>query len=337
MMADEYQDHRNNVEAIASLQKLQKDRLDFSLISQAVNTAKRIHEQYPQIERTLLSLYNTYQKIDTSILRQLTEPLYIASTQSNAIVVGIKTFEAWQKEQKTANRLRYIEMLSNKKWPLFFIKDEAFTNTVLKAFDDGTDNSNICAIVSEYFNKGFLNRIEKRWKNNTVIRSERKPILMEAIEMHRAGYYYSSVSSLMCQVYGVASDIIDVEKQYGLVVSGEHKEKVARAFKIEEKSIDSEKGKIAQSFLFIRHSVFTWQAVIHYLNSEILCSSESKKRWAGQPLRNKICHGDQLNFGTLEHSLKAILVVDMLMEYALEIESTGKRQQETQEEINCDK
>ena len=56
-----------------------------------------------------------------------------------------------------------------------------------------------------------------------------------------------------------------------------------------------------------------------YLQTEILCSSDSKKRWETQPLRNKICHGDQLNFGTEEHSLKAILTVDMLIQLAYEI------------------
>lgn len=329
-MVNEYQEHNNLEELIASFPKLHKDGLVFSRLMQIVDIANRKYELSPQIAKKLSGLINTKQKFETSILHQLTEPLYNASTQSNALTTFIKTVEAWQKDEKTANRIRYIEILSEIKWPLFLIKDEIFINAILKASAEGADNDHICAIVSEYFIKGFLDQTAERWKNNPVVRNERIPILMEAIEMHKAGNYYSSVSTLMCQVYGVASDIIDAEKQYGLAVSSEQKGKVARAFKMEEKSIDSEKGKIAQSFLFIRHGFFAWQAAIAYLNSEILCSSDSKKRWATQPLRNKICHGDQLNFGSLEHSLKAILVIDMLMEYALEIENTGKRQRGVQ-------
>ena len=81
-----------------------------------------------------------------------------------------------------------------------------------------------------------------------------------------------------------------------------------------------------------------WNAMAKYLQSEILCSSESKKRWATQPLRNKICHGDQLNFGTKEHSLKAILTIDMLIQLAYEIERIIEihKDNETTEGIGAD-
>ncbi|WP_418238584.1 hypothetical protein [Ellagibacter isourolithinifaciens] len=36
---------------------------------------------------------------------------------------------------------------------------------------------------------------------------------------------------------------------------------------------------------------------------------------ARNPLRNKICHGQQTEYGTQEHSLKAILVTDIVIRY----------------------
>ena len=42
-------------------------------------------------------------------------------------------------------------------------------------------------------------------------------------------------------------------------------------------------------------------------------------RLSSMPDHNKICHGDQLDFGTKEHSLKAVLVIDMLIQLAYEI------------------
>ena len=71
-----------------------------------------------------------------------------------------------------------------------------------------------------------------------------------------------------------------------------------------------------------------WEAMANYLKNEILCSSDSKKRWKSQPLRNKICHGDQLNFGTQEHSIKAILSIDMLVQLAYEIDRIAKKANE---------
>ena len=335
-MANEYQEQKNITEVLASLQKLNDDGLDFSYISQAVDVAKRIHEASPQIGKTLLALGDVYKIIEAPILRQLAEPLFDASKLGKAITFDLQLFAAWEKNEKAANRLRFLDSLRDKKWPLFLIRDEALIDSVMQAWDSGADNSTICGLVSDYFLKGFLEQTEERWRNNTLIRDERIPVLLEALEMHKAGHFYSSVSILMCQVYGVASDIIDLEKRHGLVVEIESKKKVAKAFKIEEKNIDTEKGKIAQGFLFVRHSIVSWQAVIEYLNSEILCSSQSKRRWETQPLRNKICHGDQLNYGTLEHSLKAILVIDMLLEYAAEIEFACKKQNGLQEETHCD-
>lgn len=91
-------------------------------------------------------------------------------------------------------------------------------------------------------------------------------------------------------------------------------------FKIKREDIDKEKGRLMQMTVMTESGMMLWNAMAKYLQSEILCSSESKKRWATQPLRNKICHGDQLNFGTKEHSLKAILTIDMLIQLAYEIE-----------------
>ena len=40
---------------------------------------------------------------------------------------------------------------------------------------------------------------------------------------------------------------------------------------------------------------------------------------AHNPLRNKICHGQQTEYGTQEHSLKAILVTDIVIRYGAAI------------------
>ena len=62
-----------------------------------------------------------------------------------------------------------------------------------------------------------------------------------------------------------------------------------------------------------------WEIMANYLRDVCLFSGQDYSHIKNQPLRNKICHGDQIEFGTKEHSLKAIFVIDMLIQLAYEI------------------
>lgn len=141
--------------------------------------------------------------------------------------------------------------------------------------------------------------------------------------MRNARHYYASTSILACQIYGVISDIGAIAKAGNLIVNEKGKKLVSNRYNIKMEDIDKEKGRFVQSILFTQRGVIYWAAASEYLKEEILCSSDSKKRWESQPIRNKICHGSQLNFGTEEHSLKAILSIDMLIQLANEIEYVG--------------
>ena len=216
--------------------------------------------------------------------------------------------------------IKYINLLNRLKWPVFLINDDALRQDILTACATQDDEEAVKEIVLAYCSDDFLKTMEDDWNSCEVISAERKPILSEAMLMHKQGYYYASTSMLMCQVYGVASDIVDLAKKNGLEIDDEEKDFVSEYFKIKREDIDKEKGRLMQMTVMTESGMMLWNAMAKYLQSEILCSSESKKRWATQPLRNKICHGDQLNFGTKEHSLKAILTIDMLIQLAYEIE-----------------
>lgn len=215
--------------------------------------------------------------------------------------------------------IRYIQLLSELKWPIFLIDDEELRQEIMDACKDEKDVKKVSTIILDYCSDDFLNSVEEDWNHCDVIRGERKAILSEALFMHKQGYYFSSVSLLMCQLYGVASDIIDLASENGLELDDEYKEYIAEHYRIKIEDIDKEKGKLLQMTAMTDGGLLLWNAMANYLKNEILCSSESKQRWESQPLRNKICHGDQLNFGTKEHSLKAILVIDMLVQLAYAI------------------
>ncbi len=234
--------------------------------------------------------------------------------------------------------IKYISLLERLKWPVFLIDDDALRQDILTACATQEDEEAVREIIFSYCSDDFLKAMEDDWNSCEAISAERKPILLEAMLMHKQGYYYASASMLMCQVYGVASDIMDLAKKNGLEIDDEEKDFVSEYFEIKREDVDKEKGRLLQMTVMTESGMMLWNAMAKYLQSEILCSSESKKRWATQPLRNKICHGDQLNFGTKEHSLKAILTIDMLIQLAYEIERIIEihKDNETTEGIGAD-
>lgn len=229
--------------------------------------------------------------------------------------------------------IRYVYLLERLKWPIFLIDDEGLRQNIMNACKQSDDLDAVREIILSYCGEGFLDAIECDWNSCDVIKAERKPILSEALALHKLGYYNATTSMLMCQVYGVASDIVDVSKRNGLVLDQEAKELVAENFEIKLEDIDKEKGRLLQMTAMTESGYLLWEAMANYLKNEILCSSDSKKRWESQPLRNKICHGDQLNFGTQEHSIKAILTIDMLVQLAYEIDRIAKKADEPSTDV----
>ena len=48
----------------------------------------------------------------------------------------------------------------------------------------------------------------------------------------------------MCQIYGIASDIINLAKDNGLELNDENKNMLSEQYNIDKKNIDKEKGKL---------------------------------------------------------------------------------------------
>lgn len=212
------------------------------------------------------------------------------------------------------NPLRYYWVLDDLKWPLFLIDDKKFIDAIITANSESKAKEEIDKIIFDYCNDNFIDNLENDWLALDTICEERKPILSEAILMHKKGYYYASTTILACQIYGISSDFNDVLKSKGIELDEEDKKSVIEYFEIDPKTIDNEKGKLLQKFLFIENGVMAWDCIFKYLQKEILSSHDSKIRLKTQPMRNKICHGAQFGYNTKEHSLKAILVVDILIQ-----------------------
>lgn len=222
--------------------------------------------------------------------------------------------------------MNYIMIMHKLKYPLFLESDKNFKRDIVKYKDDAV---NIEKVIYEYANEDYLNNLFEQWETSSCIKVERLPIFREAIDLHIKGYYYACTTMMMCQLYGVVIDIYNHIEKNDIEISEESKKELAKEYEIEK--IDSEKGKLIQLAFIPDGGHIIKEAIVEYFKKEVLSSSESKKRWEHQPLRNKICHGEQLNYGTKEHSLKAILCINLLVKLGKSIMTAIESIQENTE------
>lgn len=236
--------------------------------------------------------------------------------------------EALGEFAEIAQDFNYNEKLRTLKWPLYFEKDQrligffASQNTEGQARLTSQKESEIANYVFICLDSEWLTKLQERWASSRFIESGRLLLLSEAISLYRSESFYGSTALLICQFYGIAMAVNKYVKEHSLVASAEDKELIKKTFTQIE--IESEKGQTLQLFLNSQIGGFVWYYVAEYFHDEILCSSDSKARMKRQPMRNKICHGDQVNFGTREHALKAILCIDILIRLGDEFEYTVK-------------
>ena len=155
------------------------------------------------------------------------------------------------------------------------------------------------------------------WKNACIIKDSRKPILEEALTLFDNHFYYGTCSILMCQLYGIAEDIDCYSKEHSLVISDDDIKGIDELYGIENpKKFPKEKRRLFQKLMHIRKGILWWDKTLQYINDFVLKNPEKPVEELTVPHRNKICHGKQLNFGTQEHALKAIFIIDSLIKFS---------------------
>ena len=136
--------------------------------------------------------------------------------------------------------------------------------------------------------------------------------------------YYGATSIMMCQVDGLICDISNYTDENGLICSEDDEKEICELYQIDFQNHKkfaktSEKHMILRLAAMTENAVFYWEAMTDYIYNVVLTSHGEEYR-DHNPLRNKICHGDQLDFGTEEKSLKSIFVIDLLLNLKSEMQ-----------------
>ena len=223
---------------------------------------------------------------------------------------------------ETINDISYIELLGRLKLPIFFINNGELKEQINKCCEKNDNKEEATTLAIKYCDLTFINSLKNKWENISFIKKERINILCEALSLHNEKRFYASTSIMMCQIYGIGAEILNIANEKGLQVDNETYLLMQEYFGSKPKSqnnpkVRSEKWNLVSMTTLTDSGYLIWNKIAEYLANDILVSGKvTEQQMQTQPLRNKICHGEQLNFNTEEHSLKAVLLIDILIELA---------------------
>lgn len=85
------------------------------------------------------------------------------------------------------------------------------------------------------------------------------------------------------------------------------------------RELTNAKDKVLVMVVLSENGWYTFEHAAEYIVGVTFTNAMDADLAAHNPLRNKICHGQQTEYGTQEHSLKAILVTDIVIRYGTAI------------------
>lgn len=216
----------------------------------------------------------------------------------------------------------FLKCCETTTWPLFFIASDEMERDLAHYADIFSDGLGLVETINEYaidyLDRDKIDEILNNWKVDDSVSSDKKPLLERAIKHHHDKDYYASTSILMCQVSGL---IEDCDSKYNALASCDEEglKYMARHLGLEDGIVNRRKGRsntkdqLAAITYGVESRIYYWEASARYIATVTLANNPNEELYSTNPLRNKICHGSQVNYGSVIHSLKAILVVDLLI------------------------
>lgn len=229
------------------------------------------------------------------------------------------------------------DFLLNYEWPLFYQRymDNTLNRKIEELyFGEGISKDFVDEAICNYFNEDELNNYLIGWKEflYSTNKNELYDILRNAVHLIQIKEYYGAVALLMCQTDGIfqetEKEIKDNKEHFSdLETSVECIKGIMGDDSYPNKARDKTREKIITQLVIAMEKlaesvspryVFACISLIKYLSqatfaSKINGTDKDVIRNNANPLRNKICHGVQFNYGTKVHAVKAFLIIDSLL------------------------
>lgn len=223
-----------------------------------------------------------------------------------------------------AIKLNRMSVLTKTQWPMYLVDNPKACDEIDSLLDDEPDEvlkSRVDQIAFECLDEQWLDETRAIWESHEDISEGEMRLLVSALERHRKQDYEGSVSLLM----NIFEGLIVKYAPDGKALNEEQEEvfdKIAKRHRVD-------------SLYLIPQGIMGCQSIIHAVDKRnvykvINCTIKRQPAiFRGNQhqkdlvfnisqfstLSLQICHGKQTDFDTLEHSLKAILVTDLIIRY----------------------
>ena len=311
------------------LKKLSSLSVNVEGITNALSSLTSTLPKYQMMAKNLSKSVSVfYQNILPTIdfQKQIVESIRPAFEGFSKIFANIQIYlpkiEIPESLLKSLGNIRYLYILKEIQWPLFLEEDDEIRNKITSMCDMDDKKyplDNLASEICKIYSADKIELLAENWKT-MCSNSDRLRILEEAIQLHNSGFYFGATSLLMCQVDGLICEITEFANDNNLSIDEVDEKAICQSFNIKyenhvnaiRKKHPSERHLMLRLMMYPESGFFYWQAVTEYI-FKIVLTSEDNIYEEHNPLRNKICHGDHLTFGTEEKSLKSILIINLLL------------------------
>lgn len=299
-------------------------RQQTSLDNSAATEMQRRHAE--RINRALAnSMAPLYNQIDYSAaLRSVHAAMEQVAKVVKAATEKIEISGIVNAFKPIAIKINRMSVLTKTQWPMYLVDNPKACDEIDSLPDDEPDEvlkSRVDQIAFECLDEQWLDETRAIWESHEEISEGELRLLISALERHRKQDYEGSVSLLMNIFEGLIVKYAPDGKALN-EVQEEVFDKIAKRHRVDSlysegkrRKLRNIKDKVLLMLVTSENGWLTFDSAINYLIDITLINSMDNTLAAHNPLRNQICHGKQTDFDTLEHSLKAILVTDLIIRY----------------------
>lgn len=217
----------------------------------------------------------------------------------------------------------YLHRLRDSGWPLYLVDNGELSTAVieLEYSEDDDLYEAITKLAYKHLDEDWVEAVRSGWSDLDDLSDGELRLLNTALDYHLRGEYYASVTVLMCMSSGL------IEKYAGKKESLEGEDldlfnELAPEFGVNPLNEQGRRGRnglntkdlMVLLVMQVDTGSYIWSLACSYVVETVFANSKPTDEPNDcHPRRNKICHGAQTDFGTLEHSLKAILAVDIII------------------------
>lgn len=223
-----------------------------------------------------------------------------------------------------AIKLNRLSVLTKTQWPMYLVDNPKACDQIDSLPDDAPDEvlkSRVDQIAFECLDEQWLDETRAIWESHEEISEGEMRLLVSALERHQKQDYEGCVSLLMnifeglIEKYAPDGKALNEEQEEAFDIYAKRHRVATLYSEGKRRKLRNIKDKVLLMLVTSENGFLVFDSAINYLVDITFINSMDNALAAHNPLRNQICHGKQTEFDTLEHSLKAILVTDLIIRY----------------------